>query len=129
MTPTTNLFKGMLRWFDPRNKQVGTLAYIANRLAGIGLTLYLFMHLVALGQLAMGPEAYNGFIKMMHQPLFIAGEFLVVVAVFLHGLNGIRIALNSFGVGTQYQKHIFYVSLVITIVVSAFFAVRMFGGG
>ena len=42
------------RWFDPRNRQIGTWAFILNRITALGLTLYLLMHLVALSQLAQG---------------------------------------------------------------------------
>jgi len=35
------------RWFDPRWRAVGTWAFILNRVSGLGLTVYLFLHLAA----------------------------------------------------------------------------------
>lgn len=116
-------------WFDPRAKHPGTLGYIMNRVAGIGLTLYLFMHLLALGQLALGPGAYDRFIALAHNPLFIAGEYLVVAAGLLHGLNGLRIVYTSLGKGAAYQKPLFYALMSLALVAILYFGFRMFGGG
>jgi succinate dehydrogenase / fumarate reductase cytochrome b subunit len=62
---------------------------------------------------------------MIHNPVFTFFEVLVVTAGFVHGLNGIRIALNSFGVGIRSQKMLLVVLLGIAIIVSLAFAVHM----
>ena len=116
-------------WFDPRSKHLGALGFIMNRLAGIGLTLYLFMHLLALGQLALGSKAYDHFIALAHNPLLLAGEYLVVLGGMLHGLNGLRIAFTSLGNGAAYQKPLFYAMMSLALVVILYFGIRMFGGG
>jgi succinate dehydrogenase / fumarate reductase cytochrome b subunit len=114
------------RWFDPRAREMGTLAFILNRITALGLTFYLFLHLVVLGQLAKGPNAYDDFIATIKNPLFTFGELLVVIAAIYHGLNGIRIALATFGSASPRQKQYFYITLAITVIVSLFFAIRMF---
>jgi succinate dehydrogenase / fumarate reductase, cytochrome b subunit len=116
------------KWFDPRGRDMGTWAFILNRITALGLTLYLFLHLVVLGQLALGPQYYNRFLQLLHHPVVVALELLVVIAGIYHGLNGIRIGLTSFGVAVPNQKLMFWVVLALTILGSAFFAVRMFGG-
>ncbi len=113
-------------WFDPRNRQPGNWAFILNRITGLGLTLYLFLHLIVLGQLAQGPAAYDNFIALAKSPIFIAGELLVVAAGFIHGLNGIRVGLTTFGIGVSHQKQFFYVIFTVAVVLSAYFALRMF---
>lgn len=115
-----------INWFDPRSRQVGSWAFILNRITALGLTLYLFLHLGILSQLAQGPDAYDGFLATIHSPIFVFGEFLVVSAGIIHGLNGIRIALNSFGIAVPYQKQLFAVLIVLALVGSLIFAVRMF---
>ncbi|HEY3343972.1 MAG TPA: hypothetical protein VGJ97_03525 [Anaerolineaceae bacterium] len=117
------------QWFDLRGLNLNTLAFIMNRVSGIGLTVYLFMHLIVLSQLARGAGAYDGFIALAHNPLFVAGEFLVVAAVFLHGLNGIRIGLTSLGIAVPAQKMLFITLMAVALVGCAVFAVKMFGGG
>jgi succinate dehydrogenase / fumarate reductase, cytochrome b subunit len=117
----------MVASLDPRWRQVGTWAFILNRITAIGITVYLFMHLVVLGQLARGPEAYDSFVALAKTPLFLMGELLVIVGALYHGLNGLRIALTSFGIGLRYQREMFYGIVAIVIAAGLMFAVVMFG--
>jgi succinate dehydrogenase / fumarate reductase cytochrome b subunit len=114
------------RWFDPRRRQIGTFAFILNRITALGLTLYLFLHLIILGKLAQGPEAYDSFLLLAKTPLIKFGELLVIAAGFIHGLNGIRVALTSFGVGVRRQKLLFASLMTIAMAGTLFFAFRMF---
>ena len=123
---TRNWLVGAIKWFDPRARQVGTWAFSLNRITALGLTLYLFMHLIVLGQLAQGPKAYDGFLSTIKSPVFVFGEFLVVAAGIIHGLNGLRIALNSFGIAIPYQKQLFYGLMAVALIGCAFFAFKMF---
>ena len=115
-----------LRWFDPRNRQIGTWAFILNRVTALGLTLYLAMHLVALSQLAQGPAVYDAFIAFAKNPLFKLGEMLVIAAGIIHGLNGVRIALNSFGIGVRFQKQLFLALMLLSVIGIAYFGFIMF---
>lgn len=121
--------KNWYRWFDPRNRSLGSFAFILNRVTALGLSLYLIMHLIALGQLAQGADAYDSFIALVKQPLFKFGELLVIAAGLFHGLNGIRIAMNSFGLGIRHQRAMFLSLAVLSLVISLFFAYKMFMEG
>lgn len=112
--------RNLLKWFDPRSRKIGTWAFILNRITALGLTLYLGMHLVMLGKLAQGPESYNAFIAFAKSPMIKVGEMLVIAAAIIHGLNGIRIAITSFGIGTRYQKQLF-ISLMAVAAVAIFY--------
>lgn len=114
------------KWFDPRGREPGSWAFILNRLSAIGLTVYLYLHLIVLGKLAQGPEAFDAFVKTAKTPLIIFGELLVVFGSLYHGLNGLRIALTSFGIGVRHQRSMFYGIFLITILLTALFAIRMF---
>ncbi|HEX5691278.1 MAG TPA: succinate dehydrogenase, cytochrome b556 subunit [Roseiflexaceae bacterium] len=113
------------RWFDPRWRSIGTWAFILNRVSGLGLTLYLFLHLGVLGLLARGPESYDRFVTLAKSPLLVLGELLVIAAGLYHGLNGLRVAFSSFGVGVAYQKPFFYALLLLVCVMTGVFAWRM----
>ena len=113
-------------WFNPIGRQTGGWAFILNRITALGLTFYLYLHLVVLGQLAKGPEGYDSFVALVRQPIYIAGELLVVAAGILHGLNGIRIVLTTFGVSVTRQKQLFYALMAIALVAIVIFGVRMF---
>ncbi|BAJ64784.1 MULTISPECIES: putative succinate dehydrogenase cytochrome b subunit [Anaerolinea] len=117
--------RGVLDWFDPRGRQVGGWGFIINRISAIGLTVYLYLHLVMLGKLAQGPESFDAFIATAKQPLILFGELLVIIAGLYHGLNGIRIALTSFGVAVRYQRALLIGVVLLTAAGSLFFAIRM----
>jgi len=117
------------RWFDPRNRSLGSFAYILNRVTALGLTFYLILHLIALGQLAQGAEAYDGFIALVENPLYKLGELLVIAAGVIHGLNGIRIALTSFGIGVRHQRAMFLGLMALSTVLIVFFGYKMFSEG
>ena len=97
------------RWFDPRYRQIGTWAFILNRITAIGLTVYLVLHLYMLSKLVQGPEAYDAFIALAKTPVILFGELLVIAAGLIHGLNGIRVGFNSFGFGLNRQRETFIV--------------------
>jgi succinate dehydrogenase / fumarate reductase, cytochrome b subunit len=124
--PTAGRF---YQWFDIRKRDAGSWGFALNRITALGLTFYLFLHLIVLGQLAVGPDAYDNFLALIHNPVFVFGELLVVIAGIYHGLNGLRIVLTSFGIGVSSQKGLFYMVLVVTAILSLMFALRMFAAG
>lgn len=115
-----------LNWFNPVGRQAGGWAYILQRVTALGLTFYLFLHLIVLSLLAQGPSGYDGFLALVRSPIFIAGELLVVAAGFLHGLNGIRIILTTFGVSVTRQKRLFYALTALALIIILIFGIRMF---
>lgn len=115
-----------LTWFLPFRRAIGSWAFALNRVTAIGLTFYLFLHLIVLGRLAQGPGAYDEFLLLTENPLIKLGEWAVVAAAILHGLNGIRVVLTSFGVGITRQKQLFYGLMVLAVVVILIFTVRMY---
>ncbi len=117
--------RGIFDWFDPRGKNVGGLGFIINRVSAIGLTVYLYLHLYMLGKLAQGPDAYDNFIAFAKQPVVMIGELLVIIAGIYHGFNGIRIALNSFGIAVPAQRQLLFGVVGITLVGAVVFGLRM----
>ena len=115
-----------LSWFIPVRRQTGGWAFALNRITAIGLTFYLFLHLSVLGLLAKGPGAYDDFLRLTENPIIKLGEWAVVAASILHGLNGIRIILTSFGVGVTRQKQLFYGFMIIAAFVILIFTARMY---
>lgn len=117
-----------LRWFDPRQRGISTIAFIINRISAIGLTFYLILHLIVLSKLVSGSQAYDSFIYLAKSPIIMIGELVVIAGAVIHGLNGIRITLNSFGVFTRIQKQLFIAIMVASVMIIAIFGIRMFFG-
>lgn len=113
-------------WFVPIRRDIGSWAFALNRITAIGLTVYLFLHLGVLSLLTQGPGAYDKFLELTENPFIKLGEWLVVAAGILHGLNGIRIVLTSFGVGVTRQKQLFVGLMALAALIILFFTVRMY---
>ncbi|HRF49763.1 MAG TPA: hypothetical protein PLC98_19185 [Anaerolineales bacterium] len=96
------------QWIDIRGRRTGMWAFALNRLTGIGLVVYLYLHFVMLSQLFMGRAAWDGFVELAHSPLVLAFDVVLFAGLIIHGLNGFRVALNGFGIGVRQQKTFFY---------------------
>ncbi len=64
----------------------------AHRIAGVLLVLYVFFHIVTLTSL-QAPESYDAKMRILRLFLFVFLEWLLVVPVIFHALNGGRLIL------------------------------------
>jgi len=120
--------RGMLGWFDPRGRRLGGVAFILNRLTGIGLVAYLYLHLLILSMLVQGPNAWDDFVDVALSPPFLALDVLLLTGMLVHGLNGIRVGLVGLGLVASRQKALFIAALVIAAFVALVGALRIFAG-
>lgn len=74
-------------------------AYALHRLTGMGLLLYLLMHIVLTAARVFGEATWRAAMAAVAHPVFKAGEFLVFAAFAYHALNGIRLILVELGIG------------------------------
>ena len=72
------------------------LAWFGHRLSGIGVLLYLFMHIVETSLVTLGPDVYNATMDFFHNPIIRAGEALLMAALVYHALNGLKVILIDF---------------------------------
>lgn len=96
-------------WFGVRNRNVGTWAFALNRLTGIGLTIYLFLHLAVLSLLLQGEAGWDNFVAIAKSPWFLTLDVILLFGVLFHGLNGIRVALVGMGAAARNHKGLFWV--------------------
>ena len=54
--------RAVVPWLDPRGRRLGGWAFVVNRLSGLGLVAYLYLHLVVLSLLAGGPGGWDAFV-------------------------------------------------------------------
>ena len=115
------------RWLDPRGRHLGTWAFVANRLTGLGLVAYLYLHLIVLSTLLRGPEAWDGLVALFRQPLFLALDVLLVLGLAYHGLNGLRVALVGSGLLVDRHKALVAAAGILAGLVTLVAAIRIFG--
>ena len=116
------------RWFDVRHRKLGMWAFALNRITGIGLVVYLYLHLVVLSTLSRGPGAWDAFVSLARQPYFLLLDVILLAGILIHGLNGLRIALTSFDVGVKRQKALFSAVMLVALVALSAAALKIFGG-
>jgi len=113
-------------WFDVRGHKTGSWAFALNRLTGIGLALYLFIHLVVLSTLLQGEAAWDDFVKLAKSPPFLLLDVILIVGLVFHGLNGLRVALVGTGIAAGKQRNLFWALMVVGVVLTVTAAVLVF---
>ncbi|MGH2525106.1 MAG: hypothetical protein ACRDG2_00025, partial [Actinomycetota bacterium] len=74
-------------WLDPRGRTLGHLAFVGNRITGLGLVFYLYLHLAVLSLLLRGGEAWNDFLELATTTVFLLLDVLLLFGLLYHGLN------------------------------------------
>lgn len=115
------------RWFDVRRRNPGMWAYALNRITGIGLVVYLYLHLGILSLLARGQSSWDSFISLARSPFVLALDVILLAGILIHGLNGLRVALTGFDVGVRAQKAFFGVLMLVAAVALVAAALKIFG--
>jgi succinate dehydrogenase cytochrome b subunit len=115
--PIVRKAPGPTAWFDVRRRRTGHWAFSLNRITGLGLVFYLYLHLAVLSLLLAGEESWNGFLQLATTPLFLGLDVLLIAGILFHGLNGLRVALIGTGVAPDRQKAFFYSLMVFAGIV------------
>lgn len=103
------------------------LAWFGHRLSGIGVLVYLFMHIVETSTVLLGPDVYNTTLGLFRNPVIRAGEILLMAALVYHSLNGLKIILIDFvPAATAWYRPLTYGVVVATAVAMVPLALIMF---
>ena len=100
---------------------------MANRLTGLGLVAYLYLHLVILSTLLRSPAAWDSLVELFRNPVFMAFDVLLVAGLAFHGFNGLRVALVGSGLLVDRHKALLVAAGILLALVSLVAAVRFFG--
>ena len=120
--------RGFVGWFDPRGRRLGGIAFLLNRLTGIGLVAYLYLHLAILSMLVQGPNAWDTFVGIALSPPFLAFDVILLAGMLIHGLNGIRVGLVGLGLVASRQRALFVALMIVAAFVALVGALRIFAG-
>jgi succinate dehydrogenase / fumarate reductase cytochrome b subunit len=87
----------------------GQWTWIAHRVTGVAIILFLFAHVVDTAVIGWGPEAYNRVLSVYQNWGVRLLELGLVAAVMFHALNGVRIMIIDFWPGaTRYNRALLY---------------------
>ncbi len=75
---------------------IGQWSWVLHRITGLGVVLFITLHIVDTSWALFYPELYVEAIASYQTPIFTIGEFFLVACVVYHAYNGIRIAVMDF---------------------------------
>jgi succinate dehydrogenase cytochrome b subunit len=104
---------GPAAWFDVRRRGTGHWAFSVNRVTGLLLVGYLYLHLAVLSMLLFGERAWGRFLDIATTPVFLGLDVVLVAMLLTHGLNGLRVALIGTGIAPSRHKAMFYTMFVL----------------
>src|SRR5258708_16860515 len=76
--------------------QSGMLAWLFHRITGLGVLLFLLVHIVDISLLGFGPKVYNEGISLFAIGIVRFISLALIAAVLYHAFNGVRIILIDF---------------------------------
>lgn len=96
---------------------IGQWSWALHRVTGVGVLVFLLLHILDTSLIILGPEHYNTIIALYRVPIFRVMEVGLFAAVLFHALNGVRIILVDFWPDlTRVHRQLFYAELVLFVV-------------
>jgi|SRR5579862_8884940 succinate dehydrogenase / fumarate reductase cytochrome b subunit len=74
----------------------GHWSWILHRVTGVGVFLFLLIHIVDISLIGWGPKVFNNLLFLYRNPIFRVSEVALVGAVIYHAVNGLRICITDF---------------------------------
>jgi succinate dehydrogenase / fumarate reductase cytochrome b subunit len=115
----------MLRVYRGRE---GMISWALHRLTGLGVLLFLLVHIADIFVIGYGPEEFDDLLFIYNKLGFRLMEILLVGALYYHALNGLRIILIDFWDGAALiQRKLFYgvvVAFFVTFIPTAILMAR-----
>jgi succinate dehydrogenase / fumarate reductase, cytochrome b subunit len=104
---------------------LGTAAFVLHRLAGLGLILYLLLHVWVIHHLIAGKESFDATMEFFNTGLFKFFEVGLVGIIFYHLWNGLRLTVIDMGILVERQKALFGVAVVLWLATWGFVGYAM----
>ncbi len=93
---------------------IGQWAWAVNRVAGLGVLLFLALHIADIFVVGLGPALFNDLLFLYKGPAVRLLDVFLVFGLLYHGINGLRLTLMDFKPSTARQHvRLFYIQIVI----------------
>ena len=91
---------------------IGQGSWALHRVTGVGVVLFLFIHILDTALIMLGPAWYDKIIQVYRMPLFGVMEIGLFAAVLYHAVNGVRIIVMDFWPATTiHYKRMFWIEI------------------
>jgi len=114
METTLYNFFSMLRY---RGRE-GQWAWVLHRVSGLGVMLFLLLHITDIFLLSFGPTVFNTWLFLFKAPPFRLLEVFLIFGVLFHAINGLRVILLDLvpGIG-RFQHVMVWIEAVVVAVI------------
>ncbi len=100
----------------PGNMPNGMLFWVARRVTGLVIALYIFAHLYVLSTFWSGQNAWGSMMSIMTSDIFIVLDLLLLGAVIVHAVTGTAVILFDTGVGVRKHKKVYWALAVVGVI-------------
>ena len=107
------------------NLTTGTISHITHRITGITFLIFIFLHMFTLSSVLLGPDAFEDALLFYDSPLGHVLEFMLMFAVSIHLVNGVRITIIDFFNLSSAHKKYFWISFVVILII-VILSIRVF---
>ncbi|MCR4318754.1 MAG: succinate dehydrogenase, cytochrome b556 subunit [Candidatus Brocadiaceae bacterium] len=94
-----------------KNRNPGMLSFWIHRVTGVAVAIFLFLHIFTLSSVFRGKDTYDYTISKFDTKFGYILQYVLLLAVAIHLLNGIRITVADFWALTRIQKKLLWISL------------------
>lgn len=103
----------------------GMWSWVLHRITGVGIFLFLLVHVLDTALVRVSPEVYNAVIGSYKTPIMGLAELGLVAAIVYHAFNGLRVIIVDFFPGaTRHQRLLFWIVVGLWVVTMLGFAPR-----
>jgi len=101
-----------------KNRNPGMLTFWTHRVTGVAVTIFLFLHIFTLSSIFRGKNAYDHAISKFDTKTGYILQYILLLALAVHLLNGIRITIADFWGLTRIQKKLLWTFLYIFLLIA-----------
>lgn len=97
---------------------IGQWAWAVNRVAGLGVLLFLALHIVDIFVAGFGPSLFDELLFLYKGPVVRVLDIFLVFGLLYHGINGLRLTLMDFVPRTaKHHLRLFYAQIAIFLII------------
>jgi succinate dehydrogenase / fumarate reductase cytochrome b subunit len=94
----------------------GMISWALHRLTGLGVLLFLLIHIADIYVISYGPEEFDDLLYIYNSLGFRLMEIALVAALYYHAINGVRIILIDFwDRAVLIQRQLWYGGIVVFV--------------
>lgn len=109
----------------PARNHPGFWAFVAHRVSGVALALFLPLHFLVLGLALESNDALDRMLAVADRPVFKIAEWGLVVLLTIHLCAGLRVMALEFLPWRDTRKGLIGIGAVAALLVGALFMLRV----